>query len=118
MPNCLYYLLSLINVLMMFFLFLTELMLLGFISLLLTVFQGLVSRICIPAYLASIMLPCKKGTVSASGSEHYSNLTTNNRRRLLSEDTNSGHCLHEVYHSPLTLTDWYTLLFYHFLDCL
>uniref|UniRef100_A0A2N9EXT0 Uncharacterized protein n=1 Tax=Fagus sylvatica TaxID=28930 RepID=A0A2N9EXT0_FAGSY len=70
-------------------------MLLGFISLLLTVFQGLVSRICIPAYLASIMLPCKKGTVSASGSEHYSNLTKNNRRRLLSEDTNSGHCLHE-----------------------
>ncbi|GMY19344.1 MLO-like protein 13 [Fagus crenata] len=41
------------------------------------------------------MLPCKKGTVSASGSEHYSNLTKNNRRRLLSEDTNSGHCLHE-----------------------
>ncbi|KAL6495042.1 hypothetical protein OROGR_030961 [Orobanche gracilis] len=36
-----------------------ELMILGFISLLLTVFQGLISRLCIPDHLASIMLPCR-----------------------------------------------------------
>ncbi|KAK4605543.1 hypothetical protein RGQ29_013555 [Quercus rubra] len=69
-----------------------ELMLLGFISLLLTAFQGFISRICIPTHLSSTMLPCKRGAVSSNGSEHYSNLATNNRRQLLSEDTNSGHC--------------------------
>ncbi|KAM3714982.1 hypothetical protein ACB094_01G374700 [Castanea mollissima] len=69
-----------------------ELMLLGFISLLLTVFQGFISRICIPTHLSSTMLPCKRGAVSSNGSEHYSNLATNNRRQLLSEETNSGHC--------------------------
>ena len=88
-----------------------ELMLLGFISLLLTAFQGFISRMCIPTHLSYTMLPCKRGTVSSNGSEHYSNLATNNRRRLLSEDTNSGHCLHEVYHSPVILTDFYTLAF-------
>ena len=80
-------------------------MLLGFISLLLTAFQGFISRICIPTHLSSTMLPCKRGAVSSNGSEHYSNLATNNRRQLLSEDTNSGHC-HEVYHSPVILTDF------------
>ncbi|XP_059447671.1 MLO-like protein 13 [Corylus avellana] len=68
-----------------------ELMLLGFISLLLTVFQGLISRICVPSHLTSSMLPCKRDT----GSEHYSHLNTNNRRRLLSEEANSGQCLRE-----------------------
>ncbi|KAK7841146.1 mlo-like protein 13 [Quercus suber] len=76
-----------------------ELMLLGFISLLLTAFQGFISRMCIPTHLSYTMLPCKRGTVSSNGSEHYYNLATNNRRRLLSEDTNLGHCLHEVYHN-------------------
>ncbi|GLT66070.1 hypothetical protein SLA2020_384620 [Shorea laevis] len=37
-----------------------ELMLLGFISLLLTVFQARISKICIPASLANKWLPCKK----------------------------------------------------------
>ncbi|KAE8007845.1 hypothetical protein FH972_004408 [Carpinus fangiana] len=68
-----------------------ELMLLGFISLLLTVFQGLISRICVPSHLTSSMLPCKRD----SGSEHYAHLNTNNRRRLLSEEANSGQCLRE-----------------------
>ncbi|KAF3973861.1 hypothetical protein ACB098_10G034300 [Castanea mollissima] len=72
-----------------------ELMLLGFISLLLTAFQGFISRMCIPAHLSYTMLPCKRGTVSSNGSEHYYNLATNNRRRLLSEETNSRHCLHQ-----------------------
>ncbi|KAL7119771.1 hypothetical protein ACP275_02G082600 [Erythranthe tilingii] len=54
-----------------------ELMLLGFISLLLTVFQGLISNICIPNHLANIMLPCKMETIQ--------HLTANNGRRLLAE---------------------------------
>ncbi|XP_065637844.1 MLO-like protein 13 isoform X2 [Quercus suber] len=73
-----------------------ELMLLGFISLLLTVFQSLISRICIPTHLSNFMLPCKKRyIVHPNGTEHYSNPATNNPQRLLFEDTNSGHCLHE-----------------------
>jgi hypothetical protein len=68
-------------------------MLLGFISLLLTAFQGLISRICVRSHLTSFMLPCKRDT----GSEHHSHLNTNNRRRLLSEEANSGQCLREVY---------------------
>ncbi|XP_068642063.1 MLO-like protein 13 [Aristolochia californica] len=35
-----------------------ELMLLGFISLLLTVFQGVISNMCIPKHLSHILLPC------------------------------------------------------------
>ncbi|XP_030971980.1 MLO-like protein 13 [Quercus lobata] len=73
-----------------------ELMLLGFISLLLTVFQGLISRICIPTHLSNFMLPCKKSYIlHPNGTEHYSNPAANNSQRLLFEDTNSGHCLHE-----------------------
>ncbi|XP_042455360.1 MLO protein homolog 1-like [Zingiber officinale] len=37
-----------------------ELMLLGFISLLLTIGQGPISRICVPAKVATIMLPCSR----------------------------------------------------------
>ncbi|KAH7511531.1 hypothetical protein FEM48_ZijujUnG0005400 [Ziziphus jujuba var. spinosa] len=76
-----------------------ELMLLGFISLLLTVFQGLVSHICIPTDLASYMLPCKRETPEA---EHHGDYTSiqaisNIHRRLLSEDSSfSGHCLKKV----------------------
>ncbi|KAG2686287.1 hypothetical protein I3760_10G168200 [Carya illinoinensis] len=73
-----------------------ELMLLGFISLLLTVFQGLISRICIPTHFASFMLPCKRDTGSSNGSEHYSHRAVRNQRQLLSEDTNSGHCQNEI----------------------
>ncbi|KAK4491322.1 hypothetical protein RD792_002058 [Penstemon davidsonii] len=51
-----------------------ELMLLGFISLLLTVFQGMVSNFCIPHNLAIIMLPCKMES------------TTHHQRRLLAEE--------------------------------
>ncbi|KAG6676857.1 hypothetical protein I3842_14G000100 [Carya illinoinensis] len=70
-------------------------MLLGFISLLLTVFQGLISRICIPTHFASFMLPCKRDTGSSNGSEHYSHRAVRNQRQLLSEGTNSGHCQNE-----------------------
>ncbi|KAL5856328.1 hypothetical protein ACOSQ3_003786 [Xanthoceras sorbifolium] len=66
-----------------------ELMLLGFISLLLTVFQDAISHICIPSHLASHMLPCKKETVSHTN--HYVQ-AINIRRQLLSTDTGSENC--------------------------
>lgn len=84
--------------------FLTELMILGFISLILAVSQGLISRMCIPSHLADYMLPCKLSTAS-SENEHYSyflhqTTTLNNwpRRHLLSGDSAaSDHCTRKVY---------------------
>ena len=82
------------------FFFGPELMLLGFISLLLTVFQGLISHICIPAHVASYMLPCKLETSASSGSETNHELffhqTMTNGRRLLSTNISSGHCTRKV----------------------
>ncbi|XP_038709845.1 MLO-like protein 13 isoform X2 [Tripterygium wilfordii] len=71
-----------------------ELMLLGFISLLLTVGQGVIQRICMPPGLASHMLPCKK---HAEGHNHekYSLQTLNNGRRLLSVGVGSEYCTHK-----------------------
>ncbi|KAH1222111.1 MLO-like protein 6 [Glycine max] len=58
----------------------SELMLLGFISLLLTVGQGLISRICISEKVAGTFHPCpKKYYKKKEESEHR----TNNGRRLL-----------------------------------
>ncbi|GMI94712.1 MILDEW RESISTANCE LOCUS O 13 [Hibiscus trionum] len=72
-----------------------ELMLLGFISLLLNVFQGLISDICIPTHLESAMVPCKKHTKSESH-EKYSPQAINNVRLLLSAEIGgSDHCSHQ-----------------------
>lgn len=71
-------------------------MLLGFISLLLTVFQGLVGRICIPTHLVSHMLPCKRKTSEDNNHAHFFYNQANNHRRLLSEDSYSGQCVKKV----------------------
>ncbi|XP_020240217.2 MLO-like protein 6 [Cajanus cajan] len=55
----------------------SELMLLGFISLLLTVGQGVISRICITEKVADTFHPCPK--------DHHQ---TSSRRRLLSDNQN------------------------------
>uniref|UniRef100_A0A6N2M557 MLO-like protein n=1 Tax=Salix viminalis TaxID=40686 RepID=A0A6N2M557_SALVM len=68
-----------------------ELMLLGFISLLLTVTQNTISRICIPPHLATTMLPCKRETGS-SNHEKIHNQAINNRRQLLSATNSAEHC--------------------------
>ncbi|XP_072965012.1 MLO-like protein 1 [Typha angustifolia] len=69
-----------------------ELMLLGFISLLLTVFQGAIQKICIPTSWTKDMLPCKKehskeGT--DAGEKHFRSQffvgVLGGGRRLLSE---------------------------------
>ncbi|CAL9183910.1 unnamed protein product [Musa hybrid cultivar] len=74
-----------------------ELMLLGFISLLLTVFQSLISNICIPKSVSSYMLPCKVEK-STSVQEIYHGMGFYyghrwNKRRLLSSGSSSGFCL-------------------------
>lgn len=63
-----------------------ELMLLGFISLLLTVFQGLIQRTCIPPRWTVHMLPCQREAVGPA-KEHVAAAQIVGRigRRLLSE---------------------------------
>lgn len=82
-----------------------ELMLLGFISLLLTVFQGLISKICVKEHVILHMLPCsREARVEAEASEHK-NVTAKEHfqtffpivgttRRLLAENAAaaSGYC--------------------------
>ncbi|XP_074283869.1 MLO-like protein 1 [Silene latifolia] len=67
-----------------------ELMLVGFISLLLTVFQGKIGRLCISEELASKWLPCQKQDRVAS---HHTNSTIHTTwHRLLSTGTDSNFC--------------------------
>ncbi|KAI4375819.1 hypothetical protein MLD38_013643 [Melastoma candidum] len=61
-----------------------ELMILGFISLLLSVFQTIISRVCIPDHLAEQMTPCKNHAVSEAGAA--------SRRLLSSETAAASHC--------------------------
>ena len=84
--------------------FCAELMLLGFISLLLTVFQGLIQRICIPEGWTNHMLPCKKEdqkseeVAAGIGTEHYVVGILGGVRRLLSEEgEGSTHCSRKVF---------------------
>ncbi|KAE8687144.1 MLO-like protein 13 [Hibiscus syriacus] len=73
-----------------------ELMLLGFISLLLNAFQGLISEICIPTHLESTMLPCKKRTDGESHEEYSSRAVNNGRRLFSAESGSSDHCSSQV----------------------
>lgn len=80
-----------------------ELMLLGFISLLLTVLQNVISKICIPPGIIRHMLPCsygeKKNQTTPSSAEtttsHYQtnfSFVSGTARRLLSEGSSSTYC--------------------------
>lgn len=59
-----------------------KLMLLGFISLIITLGTQYIAKICIPVSTGDIMLPCKKVEVSDSDDD------SNDRRKLLSFDDN------------------------------
>lgn len=88
----------------------TELMLLGFISLLLTVFQSKINEICIDKHLTDDWLPCKKKDDSSSSSSTTSHLqitaaffssllpgTGGFHRRLLAEASSTqGYCEKKV----------------------
>ncbi|KAE8721378.1 MLO-like protein 15 [Hibiscus syriacus] len=79
-----------------------ELMLMGFISLLLTVFQGAIAKICVSKDTLTHMLPCKleenKATGKGSNSETTSHFQTyfastlaGSTRHLLAEESASSH---------------------------
>ncbi|CAN6450574.1 unnamed protein product [Victoria cruziana] len=64
-------------------------MLLGFISLLLTVFQGLISRICIPTTATRYMLPCKLEYTREASNEHK---VSSGGRRLFAAHEEQANC--------------------------
>ena len=87
-----------------------ELMLLGFISLLLTVFQGVISKLCVPESLTEHFLPCNlkdkakaehdshSGETGSSTTKHFQTFfvssISGSARRLLSEGSaaQAGYC--------------------------
>lgn len=79
-----------------------ELMLLGFISLLLTVFQGMIQRTCIPPGWTNYLLPCQKMEDQAEqgSSEAHSVaagvLGLGGRRLLLEGGAGAEHCQNKV----------------------
>ncbi|KAK1362151.1 hypothetical protein POM88_046625 [Heracleum sosnowskyi] len=63
-----------------------ELMMLGFISLLLTVFQGTIAKLCVPESLIEHLIPCPlSGKPSEEKASHSEPETTSHFRRLLEE---------------------------------
>jgi mlo protein len=78
-----------------------ELMLLGFISLLLTVFQARIAKICISEDLASKWLPCKIQKDESSTTAHFqaffNSFLPGTARRLLAEGSvSTGYCSTKV----------------------
>uniref|UniRef100_A0A6N2KDR8 MLO-like protein n=1 Tax=Salix viminalis TaxID=40686 RepID=A0A6N2KDR8_SALVM len=73
-----------------------ELMLLGFISLLLTVLQGRINKICISKALSKKMLPCKDETKETTTTAHFQTFFSfvpgGISRRLLAEDSSANSC--------------------------
>ncbi|XP_041000108.1 MLO-like protein 1 isoform X2 [Juglans microcarpa x Juglans regia] len=77
-----------------------ELMILGFISLLLTVFQNTISKICVPEDLTRHMLPCKleeggqEESITNATTAHFGSFfvstISGKARRLLSEEVSSS----------------------------
>jgi mlo protein len=81
-------------------------MLLGFISLLLTVFQGMIQKTCIPEDWTFDMLPCKKPDEAAAiAKASFVDVgTTLGRigRRLLAEEVDGAeHCHSKVIRTTL-----------------
>ena len=74
-------------------------MLLGFISLLLTVFQSSIQKICVPLSLMRHMLPCKNEE-NAVATAHYQvglfSSVMGSGRRLLAGGSGSGYCAKKV----------------------
>ncbi|KAL6953083.1 hypothetical protein U1Q18_049772 [Sarracenia purpurea var. burkii] len=81
-------------------------MLLGFISLLLTVFQIRINRICIPSHLADQWLPCKKPSSSPPKSTSHSQKSIGAAigRHLLAGDTGAADYCKQQKQPPLPPT--------------
>ncbi|KAF8402443.1 hypothetical protein HHK36_013399 [Tetracentron sinense] len=95
-----------------------ELMLLGFISLLLTVFQDRIAKICIPKHVARHLLPCKRKEEEEEVTSHFqtffSPFISGNGRRLLAEDSGTGYCdkkqsFLKQFYGSVTKSDYITL---------
>lgn len=81
-------------------------MLLGFISLLLTVTQNGITKICVPASITRSMLPCKEkegeGETSKTPTSHFQSFfsypdISGTVRRLLAEgSSSSNYCANKV----------------------
>jgi mlo protein len=74
-------------------------MLLGFVSLLLVVFQELIQKICIDESLMEHWLPCRGASATTSATAHYgvSSSTVGGRRRMLKGGrADFGHCSSKV----------------------
>jgi len=77
-----------------------ELMLLGFISILLTVFEGAINRLCIPESFARHMLPCKRHEIAEGPSSKAAIRSralipfagSHSRRLLSSGGSEASHC--------------------------
>jgi mlo protein len=79
-------------------------MLLGFVSLLLVVFQDLIQKICIDKSLMEHWLPCRGGNdgkhASASAAAHYAAAASTfaaGGRRMLKGGAAFGHCSSKVF---------------------
>ncbi|XAR71515.1 hypothetical protein NMG60_11028825 [Bertholletia excelsa] len=91
-----------------------ELMLLGFISLLLTVFQDRINKICIPKHLADKWLPCTKNSDAEESTTAHFTITTSllspflsgsgHHRRLLAETSAAADYCSEKDKVPLLST--------------
>ncbi|CAL0331658.1 unnamed protein product [Lupinus luteus] len=77
-----------------------ELMILGFISLLLTFGQSYIVRICIHANVAAKMLPCPYRDEGTDNEEEHRRKVLSYQRRYLAADTTSYKCTNEG-HVPL-----------------
>ncbi|KAL0436647.1 UNVERIFIED_CONTAM: MLO-like protein 1 [Sesamum radiatum] len=76
-----------------------ELMLLGFISLLLTVFQGRIVKLCVPHDIMKHLLPCSLSSESASGGEESNaapEVSGHHRRLLAEEAAAAGYCAAKI----------------------
>ncbi|XP_042015093.1 MLO-like protein 1 [Salvia splendens] len=74
-----------------------ELMLLGFISLMMTVFQGRIVKICVNPGVMDDFLPCSLSARPSSGGEgsngtHATPEVSGGHRRLLAEEAAAGYC--------------------------
>ncbi|XP_043809108.1 MLO-like protein 1 isoform X2 [Manihot esculenta] len=94
-----------------------ELMLLGFISLLLTVFQDGITTICISEELANKWLPCKKVSTTTETDHLQTFFSGGSTRRLLDESSDSPSSCDKV--PILSITALHHLhIFIFFLACL
>ncbi|XP_043809132.1 MLO-like protein 1 isoform X3 [Manihot esculenta] len=96
-----------------------ELMLLGFISLLLTVFQDGITTICISEELANKWLPCKKVSTTTETDHLQTFFSGGSTRRLLDESSDSPSSCDKGKVPILSITALHHLhIFIFFLACL